>query len=57
MIKSLPANVEDTGSISGWGRSPGEGNGSVLAWKILWDGGAWQASVHGVTKSQIRLNV
>ena len=57
MVKSLPANVEDTGSISGWGRSPGEGNGSVLAWKILWDGGAWQASVHGVTKSQIRLNV
>ena len=32
-------NAEDPGSISGWGRSPGEGNGnhsSILAWRIPW---------------------
>ena len=27
---------------------------STLAWKM--DGGAWRATVHGVTKSQTRLN-
>ena len=25
---------------------------SILAWRIPMDGGAWQATVHGVTKSQ-----
>ena len=25
---------------------------SILAWRISMDGGAWQAIVHGVTKSQ-----
>ena len=25
---------------------------SILAWKNLMDRGAWQATVHGVTKSQ-----
>ena len=29
---------------------------STLAWKILMDGGAWWAAVHGVTKSRIRLS-
>ena len=29
---------------------------SVLAWKIPWDGEAWQATVHRVTKSQTQLN-
>ena len=24
---------------------------SILAWKISWTGGAWQATVHGVAKS------
>ena len=28
--------VGDLGSISESGRSPGEGNGSILAWKIPW---------------------
>ena len=39
MVKSLPANTEDTGLISGLGISPGEGNGtysSILAWKLPW---------------------
>ena len=25
---------------------------SVLAWRILWTRGAWQAAVHGVAKSR-----
>ena len=39
-VKSLPASARDagdTGSISGSGKSPGEGNAtysSILAWKI-----------------------
>ena len=38
--KESACNAEDTGSISGLGRSPGEGNGnplhSILAWRIPW---------------------
>ena len=33
MVKTLPDNTGDvrvTGSITGWGRSPGEGNGNPL---------------------------
>ena len=33
MVKNLPANAgdkRDTGSIPGWGRSPGEENGNPL---------------------------
>ena len=29
---------------------------SILAWRIPMDRGAWQATVHGVTKSQTQLN-
>ena len=29
---------------------------STLAWKNLMDGGAWWAAVHGVARSQTRLN-
>ena len=29
---------------------------STLAWKIPWNGGAWEAAVHGVAKSQTRLS-
>jgi len=29
---------------------------SILAWKNPMNGGAWQAIVHGVTKSQTRLS-
>ena len=39
----------------GWGR---EGNGTPLQYSCLenpMDRGAWQAAIHGVTKSQIRL--
>ena len=30
MIKNLPANAGDVGSMTGLGRSPGEGNGNPL---------------------------
>ena len=39
VVKNLPANAEDLGSIPGSGRSPGEGNGNPLqhhAWRIPW---------------------
>ena len=29
MVKTLPANAEDAGSIPGSGRSPGDGNGNA----------------------------
>ena len=35
MVKNLPANAEDTGSVPGSGRSPGEGNGNPLQYSCL----------------------
>ena len=29
---------------------------SILAWKIPWTKGVWQATVHGVSKSWTRLS-
>ena len=52
-VKHLPANAGDTGSIPGWGRSPGEGNGNPLQYSCLenpMDRGAWRATVQGVAK-------
>ena len=59
MVKNPSANAGDTrdvGSVPGWGRSPGVGNGnpsSTLAWRILWteeSGGpqstGWQRAGH-----------
>ena len=43
------------GSIPGWGRSPGEGNGNPLQYSCQGnsvDRGGWWATVHGVTNSQ-----
>ena len=47
MVKNLPANAEDEGSIPGSGRSPGEGNGNPLQYSCLgnpMDRGAWRAT-------------
>ena len=47
------ANTGDAGSIPGWGRSPGGGNGNPLQYSCLGnpiDRGAWRATVHGVAK-------
>ena len=62
MINNLPANAEDTrnaGLIPGLGRSPRVGNGNPLQYSCLensMDRGVWQATVHGVAKSQTRLS-
>ena len=52
--KAFACNVGDSGSIPGSGRSSGEGNGNPFQYPCLespMDGGAWYATVHGVTKS------
>ena len=47
MVKNLPANardIRDLGSIPGFGRSPGGGNGKPLQYSCLdnpMDRGAW----------------
>ena len=54
--KESACSVGELGSISGLGRSPGEGNGNPLQYSCLensMDRGAWQATDHRVTKSQI----
>ena len=46
----------DPGLIHESGRSPGEGNSFPLQYSCIenyMDRGAWRATVHGVTKSQI----
>ena len=35
VVKNLPANAGDMGSIPGSGRSPGEGNGNLLKYSCL----------------------
>ena len=58
MIKNLPAyagDAREVGLIPGLGRFPGVGNGNPLQYSCLgnsMDRGAWQAIVHGVTKSR-----
>ena len=55
VVKSPSADAGDEGSISGLGRSPGEGNGNPLQYSCLgnfMDKGAWQATVHGVKKKK-----
>ena len=57
--KASAFNAGDLGSIPGWGRSPGEGNGNPLQYSCLenpMDGEAWWATVHGVTESWTRLS-
>ena len=54
-VKASACNARDLGSISGLGRSPGEGNGNPLQYSCLenpMDRGAWWATVHGVAKTQ-----
>ena len=59
--KESPCDAEDAGypgSVPGWGRFPGEGHGNPFGYSCLEnskDRGAWQATVHRVTKSQTQL--
>ena len=53
--KETACNAGDLGSILGSGKSPGKGNDCPLQYSCLEDSmdrGAWQATTHGVTKSQ-----
>ena len=53
--KESACSAGEPGSIPGSGRSSGEGNGNPLQYSCLenpMDGGAWQATVHGVAKSR-----
>ena len=59
VIKESILNAGDLGSIPVLGRSPGEGHSNPLqysCWRIPMDRGAWQATVHAVTKSWTRLS-
>ena len=52
--KESAFNTRVLGLIPGLGRSPGDRNGSLLPYSRLenpMDGGAWWATVHGVTES------
>ena len=52
--KESACSAEDPGLIPGSGRSPGEEKSYPLQYSGLensMDRGAWQATVHGVTKS------
>ena len=54
VVKNLPANAGDAGSILGLGRSLGGENGNILQYSCLknpMDRGARQATVHGAAKS------
>ena len=58
MVKNPPAMRETWLQPLGLGRSPAGGSGNPLQYSCLenpMDRGAWQATVHGVTKSQTRL--
>ena len=62
MVKNLPANAEDTrdvGSIPGSGRFSGGGIGNPFHCSCLenaTDRGAWQATIHRVSKSWTQLS-
>ena len=62
VVKNLPGDAgdtEDVGLIPGSGRQPGGGNSKPLQYSCLQnftDRGAWWATVHEVTKSQIQLS-
>ena len=53
--KKSVCSAGDPGSVPGSGGSPERGNSNLLQYPCLgnpMDGGAWWATVHGVTKSQ-----
>ena len=57
--KESAHNAGHLGSIPGLGRSPEEGNGNSLQYSCLenpMDRGAWQSTVHGVTKGRTPLS-
>ena len=63
MVKNPPANAgdkRDAGLIPGSGRSPGGGKDNLFQYSCLENSmvrAAWEATVHGVTKSWMQLSV
>ena len=58
VVKNLPANAEDMGSIPGLERSPAGGNGNPLQCSCLGnarDGRALWAAIYGVAQSWTQL--
>ena len=62
VVKNAAANAgheRDSGSIPGWGRSPGGGHGNPLQYSCLENPtdirGSWWATLHRVAKSQTQL--
>ena len=62
LLLDLPSGcackAEHVGLTSALGQSQGNGkatHSSVLDWQILWREVAWQATIHGVTKTQMWL--
>ena len=52
----MQVDIRDTISIPGSGRSPGGGNGNPLQYSCLESPReVWQATVHGVSRSQTQL--
>ena len=53
VVKESPCQAGDMGLIPGSGISPGERNVNLLQYSCLenpMDRGAWQATVHGITR-------
>ena len=48
--KESACNIRDAGSIPGWGRSPGEGNGTPLQYSCLENPMDGEAVVHEVAE-------
>ena len=54
LVKNLPAMRETWVQFLGWEDALERGmatHSSILAWRIPMDRGAWQVTVHGVTKN------
>ena len=59
MVKNPRAMQETSVQFLSWEEYPGEGNGYPLQYSCLEnpiDRGAWQSTVHGVTKSRTQLS-
>ena len=62
VVKNSPSNAGgagDTGSSPGSGKFPGGGNGNPLQYSCQdnpMDRGTWQATIHGVKKTQTQLS-
>ena len=55
IVKNTPAMQESLVRSLGWEDPLEEGmatHSSILSWRIHMDRGAWQATIHNVTKSQ-----